>query len=401
MYNERILISGAGIAGQATAYWLSRFGFRPTVVERAPGLRLGGQGVDVREHAIEVIERMGLTSRVRAVAADVRGMQFVDTAGESVARIDIQRIKEKIGSTEVEIMRGDLVRMLHEISSDSVEYRFGDAIRALDQDADGVTVTFEHARPERFDLVVGADGLHSATRRLAFGPEEDFVRHMDHYFAFGDADAALGPDRWVTFYNTPGTVAGIYRSGNHSGAKVYLGFRSPRLNIDLRDPSAVRGVLIDRFGRNQAWHVPQLLDNALADGDLFFDSLAQVRMSSWSAGRVVLVGDAAYCASPVSGAGAELALTGGYRLAGELTAANGEHRPAFDDYERAHRPVVAEKHRIGPNVRLMIPRTRLGIATRNTIARLPVMESLAGMERIMAPRTPTPLPDYRAVLPGL
>jgi 2-polyprenyl-6-methoxyphenol hydroxylase-like FAD-dependent oxidoreductase len=123
-------------------------------------------------------------------------------------------------------------------------------------------------------------------------------------------------------------------------------------------------------------------------------------MPSWSAGRVVLVGDAAYCASPVSGAGAELALTGAYRLAGELAAAAGDHRRAFGDYERAHRPVVAEKHKIGPNLRLLVPRTRLGIAVRNTVARLPIMESLAGMERIMAPRTATPLLDYEAMSPG-
>ncbi|MQY18376.1 FAD-dependent monooxygenase [Nocardia macrotermitis] len=401
MNNERILISGAGIAGQAAAYWFSHFGFRSTVVERAPGLRLGGQGVDVREQAIEVIERMGLASRVRAAAADVRGMQFVDRVGKPVARIDIQRVKEKIDSAEVEIMRGDLVRMLYEITSGSVEYRFGDAIVSLDPESDGVTVGFERGRSERFDLVVGADGLHSAVRRLAFGPDAEFVRHMNHYFAFGDADAALGPDRWVTLYNTPGTVAGIYRSGNHEQAKVYLGFRSPRVDFDPRDTTAVHRILIDRFGGEDAWQVRNLLDNALADEELFFDSLAQVHLPSWASDRIVLVGDAAYCASPVSGAGAELALTGAYRLAGELAAANGGYRRAFGEYERAHGPVVTEKHRIGPNLRMMIPRTRFGIAARNTITRLPIMESLAGMERIMAPRTPTPLPDYERVLCGV
>ncbi|WP_040783329.1 FAD-dependent monooxygenase [Nocardia pneumoniae] len=394
MRNERILISGAGIAGQALAYWLARYGFRPTVVERASRLRTGGQGVDIRDQAIEVAERMGIMARVRSAAADVAGIRFVNAKGDSIASIDMQDIKDRNDSAEVEIMRGDLVRILHDSTSDSVEYLFGDSIVGLDPDGDGVTVALERGPARRFDLVIGADGLHSTVRRLAFGPETEFVRHMDHYFAFGDADAALGPDRWVSVYNTPGTMAGIYRSGNHAQAKAYFMFRSPRLDIDPRDPAAARELLTARFGGEPAWQVAGLLDGALTDAELYFDALGQVHMPVWSNGRIALVGDAAYCASPVSGAGAELALIGAYRLAGDLAAAGGDHHRGFRRYEQSHRALVDRKQQVGPNLRLMVPRTRAGIAIRNTITRLPLLESMAGMERIMTPKISEPLPDY-------
>ncbi|MEC3953619.1 FAD-dependent monooxygenase [Nocardia sp. CDC153] len=369
MKNERILISGAGIAGITAAYWLARNGFRPTVVERADTLRKGGQGVDIRDTAIEVAEGMGIMPRVRAAATDVIGMRFVDAAGNQTAGVDMRKARERNASREVEIMRGDLVGILHDHTADQVEYRFGDSIRALEQDAHGVTVTFEHAPAERFDLVIGADGLHSQVRRLAFGPEEALTRHMDHYFAFGNADPALGPDRWVTIHNTPGTLTGIYRSGNHPDAKSYFMFRSPRLPVDLRDPATARTLLSDRFADSTAWNVRPLLDAALADPDLYFDSLAQVRMRDWSTGRIALIGDAAHCASPVSGAGAELALVSAYRMATSLVDADGEHTTAFARYHDAHRPLVTRKQKLGPNLRLMIPKTRPGIAFRNTVTR--------------------------------
>ncbi|WP_067667401.1 FAD-dependent monooxygenase [Nocardia miyunensis] len=395
MRNSRILISGAGIAGQTLAYWLARQGFQPTIVERAASLRLGGQGVDVRERAIEVVERMGLMPQVRSAAADVLGMRFVDADGRGLGEVNIQKIKERNGSDEVEIMRGDLVRLLHDSNGDTVEYLFGESISTLEQDADGVTVEFERGGRRRFDLVVGADGLHSTVRRMAFGPEERFVHHLEHYFAFGDADPALGPDRWVTVYNTPGSMAGIYRSGAHPQAKAYLAFRSPRREFDPRDPAAARRALTEQFGRDPAWQVARLLESVLADDDMYFDALTQVRMPTWANGRVVLVGDAAHCASPVSGGGAELALTAAYRLADELAAADGDHEQAFARYERAQRPSVGRRQQIGPNLRLLIPRTRASIKIRNTLTRLPVLESLAGMERIMAPRNTEPLTTAR------
>ncbi|GGT33729.1 FAD-dependent monooxygenase [Nonomuraea spiralis] len=384
--NERILISGASIAGLTLAHWLTRYGFRPTVVERAPRPRGGGNGVDVRDNAVEVAERMGIMPRVRALATDVHGMKFVDAADRPVARVDIRDPRS------VEIMRGDLVALLGEAAD--AEIVSGDSIRELEQDDDGVRVTFEHAPARTFDLVVGADGMHSHVRRLAFGPEEEFVQHKDHYFAFADADAALGEDRWVTMFNTPGRMAGIYRSGNHAQAKAYFIFRSAPLDYDHRDVAEHKRLVSRVFGGETSWRTRELLDSALADPDFYFDALGQVHMDSWSKGRVVLVGDAAWCASPASGAGAELALVGAYRLAGELAAAGGDHRIAFARYDAVHRPLVEKKQQIGPNVRLMVPRTEGGRCVRDALVRLPLMKAVGAVERRVQGRNARPLPEY-------
>jgi 2-polyprenyl-6-methoxyphenol hydroxylase-like FAD-dependent oxidoreductase len=396
--NERILISGASIAGPTLAFWLARHGFRPTVVERASALRAGGNGVDVREQAIEVCERMGIMPRIRAAATDVIGTSFVNAANRRVAHIDMQAIQRKYGGREVEVMRGDLARILYEATKNDVEYVFGDSILALEQDDDGVTVAFDRGATRRFDLVIGADGLHSTVRRLAFGPESfatesRFIRYLGHYFAFANADPALGADRWMTLYNLPGKMAGVYRSGNHSQAKAYFAFRQPDpQTYDYRDIEQQKRLLSEAYAGVSSWRVPELLAGALADPDFYFDALSQVRMPSWSSGRVALVGDAAHCASPVSGAGAMLGLIGAYRLAGELSAAAGDHRVAFRRYEEGHRDMI-ERGQSNLFIGLVVPKSRTGIWARNTMARLPLVGAMAGLERRLQPKT-EPLPDY-------
>jgi 2-polyprenyl-6-methoxyphenol hydroxylase-like FAD-dependent oxidoreductase len=386
--NKRILISGASIAGLTLAHWLARYGFQPTVVERSPRLRGGGNGVDVRDHAIDVVERMGIMPRVRAAATDVLGMKFVDVDDRGVARIDTR------DPAAVEIMRGDLVALLHEVTD--VEYLFGDSIQRMERDDDGVTVWFDSVGTRRFDLVIGADGLHSTVRRLAFGPESRFLRHKDHYFAFADTEASLGENRWVTMHNQPGRMTGIYRSGNHAQAKAYFIFRSAALTYDHRDVEQHKRLVSDVFAGESSWRTKELLDSALSDPDFYFDALSQVQMESWSTGRVALVGDAAYCASPASGAGAELALVGAYRLAGELAAADGDYRVAFRRYQDSHRALVRAKQKIGPNVRLMVPKTAVGRRVRDAFARLPLTRALGAVERLTRARKRPALPEFAA-----
>jgi 2-polyprenyl-6-methoxyphenol hydroxylase-like FAD-dependent oxidoreductase len=198
-------------------------------------------------------------------------------------------------------------------------------------------------------------------------------------------------------FNTPGRMAGIYRSGNHAQAKAYLAFRSAPLNYDHRDPSVHKRLVSDAFRDQTSWRTRELLDSALADPDFYFDACAQVQMTSWSAGRVVLTGDAAWCPSPAAGAGASLALVGAYSLAGELAAAGGDYRSAFNRYDAALRPLVAARQQIGPNIRLMLPRTEIGRRVRNTLVRLPLLKAASAMEGRAQRRNARPLTKYALI----
>ncbi|WP_243062542.1 FAD-dependent monooxygenase [Humibacter sp. RRB41] len=374
----RILIVGASIAGLTLAHRLVADGIEPIVVERASQLRVGGNGVDLRGDAMRIAESMGILTGARSAAADVLGIKFVDGEGREVARVST------VEPGSLEVMRGDLVHLLADVTP--VEIRFGDSPERIEQDGSGVTVSFTTGRTERFDAVFGADGMHSTVRRLAFGAEASYLRLRGHHFAFADADAQLGENRWVTMHNLPGKMVGVYRSGNHEQAKAYFIYRTPFVSSGRPDPAEHRRMLSAAFEEVSSWHTGELLASALASDDLYVDALAQVRMRSWSNGRVALVGDAAWCGSPASGAGAELALVGAHVLACELRRANGDLVRAFARYEGLLRPLVSARQRISANVRLMVPATSFGIAVRNTFARSPLPLALARVGGAITPR---------------
>lgn len=245
-------------------------------------------------------------------------------------------------------------------------------------------MTFTHGGTARYDLVVGADGLHSGVRRLAFGPEQDFLRFRGHYFAFASIGRGPGQERWMTMFNRPGRMAGVYRSAGRADAKVYFVFRSDPIPYDRHSLGQQLQTVRDAFAADTAagrWHVDTLLAAAAADPDFYFDAVSQVRLPRWSNGRIVLIGDAAHCASPASGAGAELAVIGAHRLATELEHATGNHEAAFARYQAAHEPLVRRRQRIGANLRMMVPRTEAGRRVRDGLARLPLLTTLGALER--------------------
>jgi 2-polyprenyl-6-methoxyphenol hydroxylase-like FAD-dependent oxidoreductase len=332
----KVLISGASVAGPALAYWLARHGITPTVVESAPALRLGGQAIDVRGAALTVVERMGLLDDLRAARTQMLGMSILDSAGNELMRsTEHTQSGGRLDSDDIEVLREDLTALLADRTA-GVEYVFGDSVRALHQDAGGVDVTFERGAPRRFDLVVGADGLHSNVRRLAFGPEERFAHHLGSYVAVFTADNVLGLDRWQVWLREGDAGAGIYTARDNAELRVNLGFMSGPLAYDRHDLDAQRQLVADRTA-GLGWEIPRLVKAMWQAPDFYFDAMAQIHMQAWTAGRVTLVGDAAYCASPMSGQGTSLALVGAYVLAEEL-ARGFDGAPAR--YETRMRPFV-------------------------------------------------------------
>ncbi|GCD45033.1 FAD-dependent monooxygenase [Streptomyces paromomycinus] len=378
------LISGAGIGGPALAYWLHRYGYAVTVVERAPGLRTGGYKVDLRGVAIEVADLMGVLPDVRRASTDMRTGTYVNDDGRRVATLPADIFGARVDGDD-EIMRGDLTQILYDRTRADVEYVFGDSISSLTDDGAGVDVTFERSAPRRFDLVVGADGLHSTVRRLAFGHESRYLRHIGAYiaaFSVPDDLAATGEE---VYHLTPGRLVCTYSASGDSGtsgssgAKAWLSFRSPRLDYDHRDTDGQRALLANAFA-SVGWQVPRLLEASRTAADFYFDGLDVIEMDRWSRGRVVLLGDAAYCASPASGQGTGMALVGAYVLAGELAAGGdprtadprtADPRTAFARYEAEMRPYVAANQRMAEKfVPQMLPATRAAIRFRHVMLRM-------------------------------
>ncbi|HEV7653023.1 MAG TPA: FAD-dependent monooxygenase [Actinophytocola sp.] len=354
----RVLISGASIAGPVAAHRLARDGHEVTVVEQAPGLRPGGAPIDVRGPAIEVAERMGVLAELRSGRTDTQGVEYVDRAGKRVAAMRPRDFAEDPDDIEVE--RGDLLSVLYEASRNDAEYVFGDSIDTLSQDAGGVDVTFVSGAPRRFDLVVGADGLHSVVRRLAFGPGG--VRHLGLYVALVPVDPRLGRPDWGVMHNSPGRVAGVYSF--HGQATGFFMFRSPELSYDRHDLDQQRKLLTDEFA-DEGWQVPELLDAVRTAEDLYFDSVSQVHLPSWVRGRVALVGDAGYCPALLSGMGTTLAMVGASELA-DAVAQGAPHR-----YDETHRPLVRHAQAgVGQSAAVQVPATRWGLWTRNRLTRL-------------------------------
>ncbi|WP_290057946.1 FAD-dependent monooxygenase [Amycolatopsis solani] len=337
MKHLTVLISGAGIAGPALAHWLTRYGCTVTVVERAPAVRPGGQAVDFKGATHRtVLERTGILDDVLARQTGGQDQTIVDADGRPRAVIP-----GEFTGGEIEIRRGDLAEILY--AHTDCEYLFGDTVTALTETADGVDVTFAHTGPRRFDLVVGADGIHSNVRRLAFGPERDYVQYLGYHYALAElGEDVAGGD--AVMYNEPGRMAAV----GGPKASAFFVFASPEPDYDRDDPQQQRKLLVDAY-RGAGWRVPELMAKVPQAREFYLDQLARVTVDHYSRGHVVLLGDAAY-GNTLGGFGTGLAVVGAYVLAGELLAADGDHRVAFARYEEQFRGYakISQRGSAGP-----------------------------------------------------
>ncbi len=350
----KVLVSGAGIAGPALAFWLRRAGFEVTVVEIAPAPRPGGQAVDIRGVARDVVERMGLMPAIRAKCIDERGFAYVDERGRIKARMPADLFDGEGIVADIEIMRGDLSAVLLEATRDGVDYRFGERILGID----GTQVRLTRST-ETFDVIVGADGVHSGVRALAFGPEPEFVHSLGACTAYFTVPDPGDLDHWFHMYSAPGRRNAAIRPERDGLAKAMLSVAAP-----VKD----RRELAAAF-RDVGWRVPAMLDAMRTADDFFLDTIGQVKVDQWWRGRVVLLGDAAYCASPLTGLGTSTSIVGAYVLAGEL-ASNGPEQ-AFKNYQEAMRAYVTEAQKLPPGgVNGFLPKSRAMIALRNRSMRM-------------------------------
>ncbi|OHU26650.1 hypothetical protein BKG77_19890 [Mycobacteroides chelonae] len=335
-----MLICGAGIAGTVLAHGLARGGLQPTVVERSPSLRRGGNAVDLRGPAVEIVDDMGILGELRTRATELAEFHRIDPAGNHIVTMAPEVI-----AGDIEVLRTELNTVLFAAAQDGVTYRFDDSIAALDDAGSHVAVTFQSGLRHDFDLVIGADGLHSHTRALTLGPEPDFVHHLGCFQAHFTTNNLLGLCNSGLLLNQPGRTVGCYSVHQNREIVVGLFFDSPPVSYDRADTAAQQHWVTEVFA-DMGWRTGELLAAMDRADDFYFDSIAQVAAAEPYRGRIALVGDAAYSPSLLSGMGATLAIVGAAVLADELTATSDDHLRAFGEYRARIADMVTLSHQL-------------------------------------------------------
>ncbi|ARR55166.1 hypothetical protein HY78_17815 [Rhizorhabdus wittichii DC-6] len=333
----KVLISGASIAGPTLGYWLAEYGFDVEIVERASELRGGGYPIDLRGSAMAVVDRMGMTEALRRAHLDIRKLTLLDRDGEEIVALQPQQFSGGVAGFDVEVPRGDLAEILYARTRGRCTYRFNDHIVALDDRGDEVDVRFRSGREASYAYVIGADGLHSATREFVFGLEEPFIRHLGYFFLGFTMPNVFGLDDEQQVFSTAGRMAGLSSIRDSSRVCALMTMALDEMpSAAERDVAVQRGRFRTLFGQD-GWHVPRLLEELDRAADIYGDTVSQIHMPAWSKGRIGLVGDAAYGPSFVTGQGSSLAMAGAYVLAGELATHAGDPAAAFARYEQEYR----------------------------------------------------------------
>jgi 2-polyprenyl-6-methoxyphenol hydroxylase-like FAD-dependent oxidoreductase len=360
---KTILISGASIAGPTLAYWLHRFGFNVTVVERAESLREGGQNIDIKGAAKTVAERMGLIDAIRAADTGELGVRFVDDKGKVKAALP--KGESELGTAELEILRGDLSKILYNHTKNNVKYIFGEQISDLTEFDTGVKVTFQSGKTQDFDLVIIAEGIRSRTRGLVFG-DEPVLKSTGLYISYFTIPRLATDTNWAEWYNALGARVIMKRPDNEGTTRASFSFMSKEIGYERLPLAKQKEILKAKFA-DAGWEASRILTELDKGTEIYFDNISQTFAPNWSKGRVAITGDAAFCPSPLSGMGASVSMVGAYVLAGEL-ARNNNYTEAFLAYDKAFRPYVSKIQKLPLGVpALAHPKGKLGIALLNTV----------------------------------
>jgi 2-polyprenyl-6-methoxyphenol hydroxylase-like FAD-dependent oxidoreductase len=361
-----VLISGAGIAGPTLAFWLRKYGFAPTLVERAPALRTSGYVIDFWGLGYDIAEKMGLLPDIARIGYHVHELRIVDDRGRRLSGFGVQVFRELTGGGYITLGRSDLSKLIYDRISGTCEVIFGDGITSLHEVDDEMHVEFEHGGERRFDLVIGADGLHSRVRKLAFGPQDRYEKELGYRVAAFET-AGYRPRNELVYiiHGAPGRQVGRFTL--HDDRTQFLFIFGGGGEPEAHGVAAQKAILRKAFV-GDGWELPRILVALDTGNDLYFDRVSQIRMDTWSHGRVALVGDAAFCVSLLAGQGSALAMTAAYVLAGELATSQDRRQEAFRRYEERLRPFIHAKQQAGERfAAAFVPRTRPGVFLRNQV----------------------------------
>lgn len=364
---KTVLVSGASFAGLSMAYWMRTLGYEVTVVEIAPGLRTGGTAVNLEGRTVDVARRMGILDAILADRLNLELWEFKNADDTTAASVPQRQPGAPPPEHEIEVERNKLLALLFDLVKDDVELVFQTGITALQETPDQVEATFRDGSRRSFDLVLGCDGLHSVVRKLWFGSEAEYVHFLEQYFSISIVDKSLIAPNSAQMFNVPGKA--VMLNAYKDKTDIVLCFVSEQeLAYDYRDEAQQRRIIEEQFA-GIGWRIGELLHEVKNSPSFYFDKLCQVRMPCWSKGRVALVGDAGYCASPAAGKGGSLALDGAAALSDALSSHPDDFARAFTQYETSLRPYIEEvqAQAVRFGLEALVPRTEEAIRKRNAL----------------------------------
>jgi 2-polyprenyl-6-methoxyphenol hydroxylase-like FAD-dependent oxidoreductase len=379
MKNKNILISGAGIAGLTLAYWLKKYGFNPTIIEKSSNLREGGYVIDFFGAGYEVAEKMNILSKLEKVDIKIPEIMFVNERNQRIAGLNTFKIRHMLNNRAFSLLRSDLAKVIYSSLDSKVEILLSTSIKTIDNNPENVKVIFNSGEEQVFDLLIGADGLHSNVRALIFGKETNFEKFYGYYTASFTIDNYLEDKNVFLSYTCPEKQVGIYSLKENKLAAFFLIRIPKKIVYDYHSIAQQQELLFSLF-KNVKWECPSLLEKMNSSSDFYFDSVSQIQMTEWSKERVSLVGDACDCPSLLSGQGSTLAMVGAYILAGELKESEGDYRKAFHEYQKEFKPFIDKKQRIAQKfASSFVPKNEFGIWVRNIFTKImffPILSTL-------------------------